>query len=69
MMATTTKVNQQDLTFLKELLEAGKVVPVIDKCYPLDKVAEAMKYLIEGHARGKVVIKCLRNNVSEARNI
>lgn len=49
-------VNHKDLVFLKELLEAGKVVPVIDRRYPLGKVAEAIKYLIEGHARRKVVI-------------
>jgi len=44
------------LAFIKELLEAGKVVPVIDRCYPLSEVAEALGYLGEGHARGKVVI-------------
>jgi len=37
-------------------LEAGKVVPVIEKCYPLSETAEAIRYLVEGHARGKVVI-------------
>jgi NADPH:quinone reductase-like Zn-dependent oxidoreductase len=48
--------NQKDLVFLSELLEAGKVVPVIDKCYPLAETAEAFRYLEEGHAKGKVVI-------------
>jgi NADPH:quinone reductase-like Zn-dependent oxidoreductase len=47
---------QQDLVFVKELLEAGKVVPVIDRRYPLSETAEAMRYLEEGHAKGKVVI-------------
>ncbi len=48
--------NQKDLAFMKDLLEAGKVVPVIDRCYPLSEVPEALRYLEEGHARGKVVI-------------
>jgi NADPH:quinone reductase-like Zn-dependent oxidoreductase len=52
-MAATPKT---DLLIIKELLEAGTVVPVIDKCYPLDKTAEAVRYLERGHARGKVVI-------------
>ena len=41
---------------LKELIEAGKVTPVIDKAYPLSEVPEAISHLTEGHARGKVVI-------------
>ena len=48
--------NKEDLDFLKELLETGKVVPVIDRRYPLSDVAEALRYLEEGHAQGKVVI-------------
>ena len=51
-----TRLNQTDSIFIKELLEAGKVVPVIDRYYPLSETAEAVRYLIEGHARGKVVI-------------
>ncbi len=50
------KLNQKDLVLVKELLEAGKVKPVIDRRYPLAKTAEAIRYLEEGHARGKVVI-------------
>jgi NADPH:quinone reductase-like Zn-dependent oxidoreductase len=50
------KANQEDLVFVKELLEAGKVVTVIDRCYPLSEVAEAVRYYGEGHPRGKVVI-------------
>ena len=48
--------NQKDLIFMKELLEEGKVVPVIDRRYTLRDVPEAIRYLEEGHARGKVVI-------------
>lgn len=49
-------INQKDLDILKDLLESGKVVPVIDRCYPLNRVAEALSYLEEKHARGKIVI-------------
>jgi NADPH:quinone reductase-like Zn-dependent oxidoreductase len=51
------KPNQKDLVFMKELLEAVKVVPVIDRRYPLSETPEAIRYLEEGHAQGKVVIK------------
>ena len=48
--------NQQDLIFMKELLEAGKVKPIIDRSYTLSEVPEALGYCEEGHAQGKVVI-------------
>ena len=48
--------NQKDLDFIKELLEAGKVKPVIDRTYKLSEVPEAFRYFEEGHAQGKVVI-------------
>ena len=50
------KVNQKDLVYMGELLEAGKVVPVIDKSYPLRETANAIRYLVKEHAQGKVVI-------------
>jgi NADPH:quinone reductase-like Zn-dependent oxidoreductase len=50
------KPNQKDLLAIKELLETGQVVPVIDRQYPLSETADAIRYLEEGHARGKVVI-------------
>ena len=52
----TANPNKKDLVFIEELLEDGKVVPVIDRHYTLGEVAEAIRYLEEGHARGKVVI-------------
>jgi len=55
-------MNKKDLIFLKDLLEAGKVVPVIDRRYPLSDVAEALRYLEEGHAQGKVVITVEHGN-------
>ena len=48
--------NHKDMNVLKELIEAGKVTPVIDRTYPLSEVPEAIRYLEEGHAQGKVVI-------------
>jgi NADPH:quinone reductase-like Zn-dependent oxidoreductase len=49
-------INNQDLVVLKEFIESNRVTPVIDKCYKLSEVADAIRYLEEGHARGKVVI-------------
>jgi NADPH:quinone reductase-like Zn-dependent oxidoreductase len=54
--------NLRDLVFMTELYEAGKVVPVIDRRYPLSEVPEALRYLGEGHAQGKVVITMEGNN-------
>jgi NADPH:quinone reductase-like Zn-dependent oxidoreductase len=56
------KPNQSDWAFLKELLESGKVVPVIDRKYPLNQVPEALRYLEGGHARGKIVITVEHDN-------
>ena len=48
--------NKEDLTIMRELMETGKVTPVIDRRYRLSEVPQAIRYLEEGHARGKVVI-------------
>ncbi len=50
------KANKEDLVFLSKLLENGTIKPVIDRSYPLDKTADAMNYLSQGHSTGKVVI-------------
>jgi NADPH:quinone reductase-like Zn-dependent oxidoreductase len=54
--------SKEDLTIMRELMEAGKVTPVIDRRYRLSEVPEAIRYLEEGHARGKVVITLEYNN-------
>ena len=54
-----TKMNQQDLQFLTELLKGDKIKSIIDKSYALSETADALRYLKDGHARGKVVIKVI----------
>jgi NADPH:quinone reductase-like Zn-dependent oxidoreductase len=56
MGGVSAKRSQKDLISIKKLFEAGKIISVIDKRYPLSETAEALRYLGEGHARGKVVI-------------
>jgi NADPH:quinone reductase-like Zn-dependent oxidoreductase len=50
------KNNKDDLTFVAHLMETGKVTPVIERTYPLSQAPQAMRYLGEGHARGKLVL-------------
>jgi NADPH:quinone reductase-like Zn-dependent oxidoreductase len=56
MVPFVTKASHPDLVLLKDLIEAGKLTPVIDRSYSLAQTPEALRYLEEGHARGKVVI-------------
>ena len=51
-----TKIKREDLVTLTELIEAGSVTPVVDRTYPLIEAADAIRYLEEGHARGKIVV-------------
>ena len=62
MVNLSVRPNQEDLVLVKELIEAGKVKPVIDRCYALSEIAEALQYYDEGHARGKVVITVEHND-------
>ncbi len=57
-------LNKQDLTILGDLMQSGKVTPVIDRTYPLSQIAEAIRYLEQGHARGKVVISMQHDDKS-----
>ena len=50
------EVTTENLTFLGELIDSGKVKPVIERTYPLSEAVDALAYLGEGHARGKIVI-------------
>ena len=56
------KPNQNDLVFIKELIEANKISPVIDRCYPLSGAADAFRYMEKGRAQGKVVITMEQNS-------
>jgi NADPH:quinone reductase-like Zn-dependent oxidoreductase len=55
------KPSKQDLTFMRERMESGKITPVIDRRYRLSEISEAIRYLELGHARGKVIVT-LENN-------
>ena len=56
--------NTKDLLFMTELYEARKIVPVIDRSFPLSKVPEALRYLGAGHAKGKIFITVAPDNKS-----
>jgi NADPH:quinone reductase-like Zn-dependent oxidoreductase len=56
LVAFEAKRSSEDLQLIKELIEAGRLTPVIDRTYPLSDVPEAIRYLEQGHARGKIVI-------------
>jgi NADPH:quinone reductase-like Zn-dependent oxidoreductase len=55
-IAYIAQFNKQDMTFLAGLMQSGKMTPVIDRTYKLNETADALRYLEQGHARGKVVI-------------
>lgn len=69
MGGVSSKPDKNDLATIKELLEAGKLVPVIDRRYPLSEVPEAIRYVEEGHAKAKVVITVELNRKRQGEEI
>ena len=58
--------NDEDLIILRELIESGELAPAVDRTYALGEVAAAIRYMLDGHARGKIVISVSANNAHQS---